>query len=166
MVKNCTIWNKFCYKLLGNQSFSQEGLWFWEGTCHLWVRNNIRCSLEFLYRGNIELHECPVKFWNYSGFVWPFLYINWVFGHLMCIIQIWTASTCSGAPKLVEKTHVCPWLSFWVPWKKWEWNSNIWASWLGREHRETLFFNSCKSKTRLEIMKLGMVSCHGTNMLW
>ena len=28
--------------------------------------------LEFLYRGNIELHECPVKFWNYSGFVWPF----------------------------------------------------------------------------------------------
>ena len=32
--------------------------------------------LEFLYRGNIELHESPVKFWNYSGFVWPFLYIN------------------------------------------------------------------------------------------
>ena len=32
--------------------------------------------LEFLYKGNIELHECPVKFWNYSGFVWPFLYIN------------------------------------------------------------------------------------------
>ena len=32
--------------------------------------------LEFLYRGNIEPHECPVKIWNYSGFVWPFLYIN------------------------------------------------------------------------------------------
>ena len=28
--------------------------------------------LEFLYRGNIELYECPVKFWNYSRFVWPF----------------------------------------------------------------------------------------------
>ena len=28
--------------------------------------------LEFLYRGNIELHEFLVKFWNYSGFVWPF----------------------------------------------------------------------------------------------
>ena len=28
-------------------------------------------TLEFLYRGNIELYECPVK-WNYSGFVWPF----------------------------------------------------------------------------------------------
>ena len=29
-----------------------------------------------------------------------------------------------------------------------------------------LVLKSCKSKTRLEIMKLGMVSCHGTNMLW
>ena len=28
--------------------------------------------LEFIYKGNIELHECPVKFWNYSGFVCPF----------------------------------------------------------------------------------------------
>ena len=65
--------------------------------------------LEFLYRGNIELHECPVKIWNYSGYVLPFLYINWVFGHLMCIIQIWTTSTCSSAPKLFEKSHVCPW---------------------------------------------------------
>ena len=27
---------------------------------------------------------CPVKFWNYFGFVWPFLYINWVFA-LKCI---------------------------------------------------------------------------------
>ena len=31
--------------------------------------------LEFLYRGNIELYECRVKIWNYSGFVWTFLYI-------------------------------------------------------------------------------------------
>ena len=59
-----------------------------------------------------RLYECPIKFWNYSGFVWTFLYINWVIGHLMCIIQIWTASTCSGAPKLVEKSHVCPWVNF------------------------------------------------------
>ena len=36
------------------------------------MRNDIRCPLEFVYRGNIELHECSVKFWNYSGFVWPF----------------------------------------------------------------------------------------------
>ena len=32
--------------------------------------------LEFIYKGNIELHECPVKFWNYSVFVWPYLHIN------------------------------------------------------------------------------------------
>ena len=32
--------------------------------------------LEFIYKGNIELHECHVKFWNYSGFVCRFLYIN------------------------------------------------------------------------------------------
>ena len=68
--------------------------------------------LEFIYKGNIELHECPVKFWNYSGFVCRFLYINWVSGHLMCIIQIWTTSTCSRAPKLVEKSHLCPRVNF------------------------------------------------------
>ena len=28
--------------------------------------------LAFIYKGNIELHECPVKFWNYSVFVSPF----------------------------------------------------------------------------------------------
>ena len=28
--------------------------------------------LDFVYRGNIELYECRVKFWNYFGFVWPF----------------------------------------------------------------------------------------------
>ena len=48
----------------------------------------------------------------YSGFVWPFLYINWISSHLMCIIQIWTTSTCSSAPKLVKKSHVCPWVNF------------------------------------------------------
>ena len=44
---------------------------------------------------------------EFSRFVWPFIYINWVSGHLMCIIQIWTTSTCSSAPKLVEKNHMC-----------------------------------------------------------
>ena len=52
------------------------------------MRNNIRClPPDFLYRGNIELYECPVKFWNYFGFVWPFLYMNWVSGHLMWIFK-------------------------------------------------------------------------------
>ena len=39
-VKKITIWNKFWYKLLANRSFSQEGSWFWEGTCHLCVHNS------------------------------------------------------------------------------------------------------------------------------
>ena len=39
------------------------------------------------------------------------------------------------------------------------------ASWLGWKDWETWFFNSYNSKTRLKIMKLGMVSWHGTNML-
>ena len=37
-------WDKFWRKLLANWSFSQEGSWFWEGTCHLRVRNDI-CKL-------------------------------------------------------------------------------------------------------------------------
>ena len=57
----------------------------------------------------------------------------------MCIIQIWTTNTCSGAPKLVEKSHVCPWVNFLVPCKRWEWNSNIWASWIGQKDWETWF---------------------------
>ena len=28
---------------------------------------------------NIEQQECCVKFWNFSGFVWTVLYINWIF---------------------------------------------------------------------------------------
>ena len=28
---------------------------------------------------NIEQQECCAKIWNFSGFIWTFLYINWVF---------------------------------------------------------------------------------------
>ena len=66
-------WDKFCYKLLAKPKISQQASWFREGTCHLCVRNDIRClPPDFLYKGNIELYECPVKFWNYFGFIWPF----------------------------------------------------------------------------------------------
>ena len=44
--------------------------------------------LEFLYRGNIERHECCVNFFDFWGFAWTFLYINQIFGHSICIIQI------------------------------------------------------------------------------
>ena len=38
--KNWPNRNKFWYKLLANRSFSQEGSWFWEATCHLCVHNS------------------------------------------------------------------------------------------------------------------------------
>ena len=112
--------------------------------------------LEFIYKGNIELHECPVKFWNYSSFVWPYLHINWVFGHLMCIIQIWTTSTCSRAPKLVEKSHLCPRVNFYSHAK----NENKIQTSGHRGSVENI------EKLGFKIMKLGMVSCHGSTMPW
>ena len=33
-------------------------------------------SPPYFYRGNIELYESRVNIWNYSEFVWTFLYIN------------------------------------------------------------------------------------------
>ena len=37
---------------------------------------------------NIEQQECWVIYCDFSGFVWTFLCINWVFNAFMCIIQI------------------------------------------------------------------------------
>ena len=54
---------------------------------------------------NIEQQECCVNFCDFSGFVWTFLCIKWVFNAFMCIIQIWTTCTCSSAYKLVEKNQ-------------------------------------------------------------
>ena len=86
--------------------------------------------------------------------------------HFMCIIQIWTTSTCSNALKLVEN-HMCVlgWISrsrardgnefqtpghCWLPAKRWD-------AW---------FLNSTKSKTHLKFLKLGMLSWSGINMPW
>ena len=67
------IGTSFGISFLQNRRFSQQASWFREGMCHLCVWNDICClPLDFLYRGNIELYDCPIKFWNYSGFVWPF----------------------------------------------------------------------------------------------
>ena len=108
--KICPIWGRFGYKLLTNQSFSQQAWWFRYGTCHLWGRNDIRCLLFLLKFSTvtIEQKEYCVYFWNFSGFVWTFLCINWVFDAFMCIIQIWTTCTCSNAYKLVGKSNLCP----------------------------------------------------------
>ena len=38
-------------------------------------------------RVNIEQQECCLNFWDFSGFVWTFLCINWVFNAFMCIFK-------------------------------------------------------------------------------
>ena len=81
-------------------------------------------AFNFLSHVNLEQQECCVNFCDFSGFVWTFLCINWVFNEFMCIIQIWTTCTCSSAYKLVEKSNLCPWVHAWVPCKKWEWILN------------------------------------------
>ena len=123
-------------------------------------------AFNFFSRVNIEQQECCVNFCDFSGFVWTFLCINWVFNAFMCIIHIWTTSTCSGAYKLVERQIFCPWVHAQVPCKKWEWMSSIVPPSLGRKHWDTWFINSSKSKTRLKFMKLGMLSWSGINMPW
>ena len=65
------IGTSFGIRLLQNRRLSQQASWFREGTCHLCAWNDIRClPPDFIYRGNIELSECPVKFWNYFGFIY------------------------------------------------------------------------------------------------
>ena len=61
-------------------------------------------------RVNIEQQECCVIFCALSGFVWTCLCIKCVFNSFMCIIQIRTTCTWSGAYKLVEKSYLCPWV--------------------------------------------------------
>ena len=62
------IWTNFWYKLLANRSFAQEGSWFWEGTCHLWVRNDIRCPpWVYLQRQIRSNRGIVLKFWIIPG---------------------------------------------------------------------------------------------------
>ena len=65
---------------------------------------------QVFFHVNIEQQECCVIFSEFSGFVWTFLCIKWVFNAFMCITQIWTTCTCSSAYKLVKKLNLCPWV--------------------------------------------------------
>ena len=79
--KYCPIWCMLWYKLLTNQSFSQEASWFHQGNMSpLWTKrySSPLLPLNFFPGVNIEQQECCVCFWNFWGFVWTFLYINWV----------------------------------------------------------------------------------------
>ena len=94
------IWGRFGYMLLTNQSFSQQAWWFSVGNVPPLGTKQYPLPLiafNFFSRVNIEQQECCENFCDFSGFVWIFLCINWVFNAFMCIIQIWTTCTCSSA---------------------------------------------------------------------
>ena len=59
---------------------------------------------------NIEQQECFVKFWNFSGFVWTFLYINWVFQAFYVHNSNLNYAHAQVHIKLVEKSNICPWV--------------------------------------------------------
>ena len=111
--KFCPIWGRFGYMLLTNRSFSQQAWWFSVGKRPTFGDETISIAsycFQFFSRVNIEQQEWCVNFWDFSGFVWTFLCINWVFKAFMCIIQFWTTCTCSITYKLVKKSNMCPWV--------------------------------------------------------
>ena len=70
-------WDKFWYELFAKPDILSTSLVVLRGDVSpLCAKRYTLPPIDFLYRGNIELYECPVKFWNYSGFVRPFLDIN------------------------------------------------------------------------------------------
>ena len=168
--KFCPIWGRFGYILLTNGSFSQQARRFPVGNVP--PLGTIRYPLpliafKFFSRVNIEQQECCVNFCDFSGFVWTFLCINWVFNAFMCIVQIWTTCTCSSAYKLVEKKQICV-LGCML--RSHARNGNEFQTpghrWLPAKHWDAWFSNSSNSKTRLKFMKLGMLSWSGINMPW
>ena len=59
---------------------------------------------------NIEQQECCVQFWNFSGFVWTFLHINWVYQAFYVHNSVLNYMHILSAYKMVEKSNMCPWL--------------------------------------------------------
>ena len=57
-----------------HDGFGRERLTFGDETISI-----ASYCFQIFSRVNIEQHECCVKFWNISWFVWTFLYISWVF---------------------------------------------------------------------------------------
>ena len=109
----CPIWGKFGYMLLTNRSFSQQTWWFSVGSVPplgtKWYPLPL-IAFKFFSCVNIEQQDCCVIFCYFSGFIWTFLCINWVFDAFRSIMQIWTACACSSAYKFVEKSNLCPWV--------------------------------------------------------
>ena len=77
--KYCPIWARLWYKLLANQSFSHnkhDGFGRERATLGDETISVASSYFQNVSRVNIEQHECCVNFWDFSGFVWTFLYIN------------------------------------------------------------------------------------------
>ena len=88
-----------------HDGFGRERLTFVDDTISI-----ASYCFQIFYHVNIVQQESCVIFWDFLGFVWTFLCINWVLNAFMRTIQIWTTCTCANAYKLVENSNTCPWL--------------------------------------------------------
>ena len=111
--KFCPIWGRFGYILLTNRSFLTPSMMVFSRELATFVDEMISIvsyCFQFFFSCQHRTTWVLCEFCDFSGFVWTFLCINWVFNVFMCIIQIWTTCTCSSAYKLVEKSNLCPWV--------------------------------------------------------
>ena len=74
--KFCPIWGRFGYMLLTTSMmvFGRERPTFGDETISI-----ASYCFQIFSHVNIEQQECCVNFCDFSGFVWTFLCINWVF---------------------------------------------------------------------------------------
>ena len=119
-------------------------------------------ALNFVFYTQHRITSVGLKFETVQCSFDPFYSLIEFSRQLMTTIQIRTTHTCSSAPKWLEKTYMFPWGACLGPKERMGTNSTVPPSWLGHKYCESRFLNLCKSKTHQKIMKLGMVSLHGT----
>ena len=155
--------------LLTNQSFSQQAWWFSVGNVPPLGTKRYSLPLigfNFFSRANIEQQECCVIFCDFSGFVWTFLCINWVFNAFYVRISKLKYKHMLQCTKVGWKSHVYPTGEFLGPMQEMGMNVKQPPRSLGRKHWDTWCLNCSKSKAHLKFMKLGMLSWSGINMPW
>ena len=103
---------------------------------------------------------------DFSGFVWTFLCINWVFNAFLCVIQFelnahvtmhinWSKNQICVLGCML-RSHARNGNESQTPGHRW----------LPAKHWDAWFLNSSKSKTRVKFMKLGMLSWSCVNFSW